>query len=94
MKGYVPGFQPPDEAAFIKLNPNANPSPPSPQVVAAVLAELGTDGGTLRKYPSASSRKLRETVGELYGFDPAWVIMANGSDEVLNNLIRACAGEG
>ena len=32
--------------------------------------------------------------GELYGFDPAWIIMANGSDEVLNNLIRAFAGEG
>jgi histidinol-phosphate aminotransferase len=33
-------------------------------------------------------------VGGLYGFDPSWVIMANGSDEVLNNLIRAFAGEG
>jgi histidinol-phosphate aminotransferase len=30
----------------------------------------------------------------LYGFDPSWIIMANGSDEVLNNLIRAFAGEG
>ena len=94
MKGYVPGFQPPDEQSFIKLNTNENPYPPSPRVMAAILAELGGDGGQLRKYPSASSRKLRETVGELYGFDPAWVIMANGSDEVLNNLIRAFAGEG
>jgi histidinol-phosphate aminotransferase len=32
--------------------------------------------------------------GKLYGFNPSWVIMANGSDELLNNLIRACAGEG
>jgi histidinol-phosphate aminotransferase len=32
--------------------------------------------------------------GALYGFDPSWVIMANGSDEVLNNLIRAFAGDG
>ncbi len=94
MKGYVPGFQPPDEQAFIKLNTNENPYPPSLRVVEAILGELGDDGGTLRKYPSASSQKLRETVGELYGFDPAWVIMANGSDEVLNNLIRACADEG
>ena len=94
MKGYVPGFQPPDEQAFIKLNTNENPYPPSPRVVEAILAEVGNDGATLRKYPSASSGKLRETVGALYGFDPSWVIMANGSDEVLNNLIRAFADEG
>ena len=94
MKGYIPGFQPPDEQAFIKLNTNENPYPPSPRVMEAILAELGQDGGSLRKYPSASSQKLRETVGELYGFDPSWVIMANGSDEVLNNLIRAFAAEG
>ncbi|HEY6872168.1 MAG TPA: histidinol-phosphate transaminase [Geobacteraceae bacterium] len=94
MKGYVPGFQPPDEQAFIKLNTNENPYPPSPRVVEAILAELGGDGERLRKYPSASSQRLREVAGELYGFDPSWVIMANGSDEVLNNLIRAFAGEG
>lgn len=94
MAGYVPGFQPPDGEAFVKLNSNENPYPPSPAVVAAILDELGNDGASLRKYPCASSRKLREIAGRLYGFDPSWVIMANGSDEVLNNLIRACAGEG
>ncbi|BBA71497.1 histidinol-phosphate transaminase [Geobacter sulfurreducens] len=94
MAGYVPGYQPPDVASWIKLNTNENPYPPSPEVVKAILAELGGDGALLRTYPSASSQVLRETVGELFGFDPAWVIMANGSDEVLNNLIRAFAGEG
>jgi histidinol-phosphate aminotransferase len=94
MKGYVPGFQPDDAASWIKLNTNENPYPPSPKVVEAILTEVGSDGASLRTYPSASSQKLREVAGELYGFDPSWVIMANGSDEVLNNLIRACAGEG
>ncbi|NTV50622.1 MAG: histidinol-phosphate transaminase [Geobacteraceae bacterium] len=94
MNGYVPGYQPPDIAAWIKLNTNENPYPPSPKVVEAILAEIGSDGASLRTYPSASSQKLREAAGELYGFDPSWIIMANGSDEVLNNLIRACAGEG
>jgi len=94
MAGYVPGFQPPDGESFIKLNSNENPYPPSPAVVAAILAELGADGATLRKYPCASSERLRRIAGNLYGFDPSWVIMATGSDEVLNNLIRACAGEG
>jgi len=94
MSGYVPGFQPPDVASWIKLNTNENPYPPSPKVVEAILAEVGSDGASLRTYPSASSQKLREVAGKLYGFDPSWIIMANGSDEVLNNLIRACAGEG
>ena len=94
MNGYVPGFQPDDVASWIKLNTNENPYPPSPHVVAAILAEVGTDGASLRTYPSASSQKLREAAAELYGFDPSWIIMANGSDEVLNNLIRACAGQG
>ncbi len=94
MQGYVPGFQPDDVASWIKLNTNENPYPPSPKVREAILAELGSDGASLRTYPSASSHKLREVAGELYGFDPSWIIMANGSDEVLNNLIRACAGQG
>jgi histidinol-phosphate aminotransferase len=94
MAGYVPGYQPPDIASWIKLNTNENPYPPSPAVVEAVLAEIGADGASLRTYPSASSQRLREIAGALYGFDPSWVIMANGSDEVLNNLIRAFAGEG
>ena len=94
MAGYVPGFQPQDEAAYIKLNTNENSYPPSPAVAAAILAELGSDAASLRRYPSASSGKLRKVAGSLYGFDPSWVIMANGSDEVLNNLIRAFAGEG
>src|SRR6266568_3068299 len=94
MSGYVPGLQPDDIASWIKLNTNENPYPPSPKVVEAILAEIGKDGASLRTYPSASSQKLREVAGELYGFDPSWIIMANGSDEVLNNLIRAFAGEG
>jgi histidinol-phosphate aminotransferase len=94
MKGYVPGYQPPDEAAYIKLNTNENPYPPSPRVKEAILRELGNDGAALRKYPSASSSRLRDIAGKLYGFDSSWIIMANGSDEVLNNLVRAFVDEG
>jgi histidinol-phosphate aminotransferase len=94
MAGYIPGFQPADEAAWIKLNTNENPYPASPRVREAILAEVGADGGNLRKYPDAASRKARETAARLYGFDPEWIVMANGSDEVLNSLIRACADEG
>ncbi len=94
MAGYLPGYQPPDISSWIKLNTNENPYPPSPAVLKAILAELGSDGASLRIYPSASSQTLREVAGNLYGFDPSWIIMANGSDEVLNNLIRAFADNG
>jgi len=93
MAGYVPGFQPQEEG-WIKLNTNENPYPPSPKVVEAILAEVGNNGENLRKYPDAASRQARAAAAELYGVDPSWVIMANGSDELLNNLIRAFAGEG
>lgn len=91
MAGYVPGFQPPDEDRWIKLNTNENPYPPSPQVIEAIRAATGDD---LRKYPDAPSRAGRAAAAKLYGYPIEWVIMANGSDELLNNLIRACAGEG
>ncbi len=90
MKGYIPGFQP-KEPDYIKLNTNENPYPPSPAVIEAIRAEAGE---SLRRYPDPSSRLAREEAGRLYGFDPDWIIMANGSDELLNNLIRAFAGEG
>ncbi len=93
MAGYVPGFQPQEEG-WIKLNTNENPYPPSPKVAAAIVAELAGGGENLRKYPDAASKQARKDAAELYGVDPEWVIMANGSDELLNNLIRAFAGEG
>ena len=93
MAGYVPGFQPPDSETWIKLNTNENPYPPSPKVVEAIRREMG-DGDALRKYPDPPSQAARQAAAELYGFDPSWIIMANGSDELLNNLIRAFVGEG
>ena len=94
MAGYVPGFQPPDSERWIKLNTNENPYPPSPLVREAILAELSNDGESLRKYPDPGSRAMRETAAALYGFPVDWTITANGSDELLNNLIRACAAQG
>ena len=91
MAAYVPGYQPAEEEAYVKLNTNENPYPPSPKVLDAIAALTGEG---LRKYPDPASQLCREEAGRLYGFPAEWVIMANGSDEVLNNLIRAFVGEG
>lgn len=93
MNGYVPGFQPPEDG-WIKLNTNENPYPPSPRVIEALQAELANGGQSLRKYPNAACQAGREAAAALYGYPVEWLIMANGSDELLNNLIRACAAEG
>jgi len=94
MVAYVPGFQPHDGQKWIKLNTNENPYPPSPKVVAAILHELGPVGDSLRQYPDPPSSAARAAAAKLYGVDESWVMIANGSDEVLNCLIRAFAGEG
>jgi histidinol-phosphate aminotransferase len=91
MAAYVPGFQPENPSAYIKLNTNENPFPPSPKVIQAIQQETGD---RLRQYPDAKSMAPRLEAAKVYGFEPSWVIMANGSDEILNNLIRCFAAEG
>jgi histidinol-phosphate aminotransferase len=93
MAGYVPGFQPTDNEQWIKLNTNENPFPPSPHVVEAIRKELG-DGTSLSKYPDPPSSAGRQAAADLYCVDPEKVILANGSDELLNNLIRAFTDTG
>jgi len=91
MAGYVPGFQPENPDQWIKLNTNENPYPPSPAVLEAIRKETDSN---LRTYPDAACQAGRETAARLLGYPAEWTIMANGSDELLNNLIRACVGEG
>jgi histidinol-phosphate aminotransferase len=88
MAGYVPGEQPKPGTKIIKLNTNENPYPPSPQAM-AVLQNL--DGEWLRRYPDPFARDFCQAVGEALDVPPDWVIVGNGSDDVLNVLVRACA---
>ena len=90
MSGYVPGEQP-DSSGWIKLNTNEFPYPPSPKVVEAIAKEVGTDGAKLRLYPSPISAKLREQVAKYYDLEKEYTFAANGSDDVLNLVIRAFA---
>ncbi|HEY9908950.1 MAG TPA: histidinol-phosphate transaminase [Thermosynechococcaceae cyanobacterium] len=88
MTGYVPGEQPKPGTQIIKLNTNENPYPPSPQAM-AVLRNL--DGEGLRRYPDPFARSFCQAVSAALGVPADWVIVGNGSDDVLNVLIRACA---
>jgi histidinol-phosphate aminotransferase len=85
MKGYTPGFQPDPRERYIKVNSNENPFPPSPKVK-EILAKINFED--LRLYPDPLSLDLREKLGALYGFLPAEIICGNGSDDILNIIIR------
>lgn len=76
---YVPGEQPRDRA-YIKLNTNENPYPPSPAVLAAIR---GATSGDLRLYPDPDSTALRDAVAACHGIRRENVFVGNGSDEVL-----------
>ncbi len=90
LSAYTPGEQPSD-GGWIKLNTNENPYPPSPRVRAAILEEVGADGEALRLYPHPLSACLRAAIAKHHGVDPSQVIAGNGSDDILNLLIRAFA---
>lgn len=88
MTGYVPGEQPKPGTKIIKLNTNENPYPPSPKAM-EVLRNL--DSEWLRRYPDPFAREFCQAVSEALGIPADWVIVGNGSDDVLNVLVRACA---
>jgi len=83
LHAYVPGEQPQGEG-WTKLNTNENPYPPSPKVAEAVSGEVEK----LRLYPEPTSAKLRQAIGERYGYSAKNVIIGNGSDNLLDLVTR------
>jgi len=88
MTGYVPGEQPKSDTPIIKLNTNENPYPPSPAAI-AVLQTLKAE--LLRRYPDPYANEFRQAISEALGVPMDWIIVGNGSDDILNIIIRACA---
>lgn len=88
MTGYIPGEQPKPGTPIIKLNTNENPYPPTPQAM-EVLRNL--DSEWLRRYPDPFAKDFCSAVSEALSVPTDWVIVGNGSDELLNVIIRASA---
>ncbi len=88
MVGYTPGEQPKPGTKIIKLNTNENPYPPSPNAI-AVLRNL--DSEWLRRYPDPYANDFRQAVSDVFNVPRDWVIVSNGSDDLLNLVVRACA---
>jgi histidinol-phosphate aminotransferase len=88
MAGYVPGEQPKPGTPIIKLNTNENPYPPSPHAI-EILKNL--DPEWLRRYPDPYANDFRQATSEALKIPKDWIMVSNGSDDMLNVVIRACA---
>ncbi|MYK87523.1 MAG: histidinol-phosphate transaminase [Acidobacteria bacterium] len=91
LRAYAPGEQPPDGVDVVKLNTNENPYPPSPRALAALGA---IDAESLRRYPQPLADTFRRSAAEVLGVDPEWILVGNGSDDLLTMLFRAVTGAG
>ncbi len=80
----------------VQLNTNENPYGPSPAVVASIAAAVNAAAAGLNRYPDREADALRQALaGYLgHGLDAAHVWAANGSNEVMQQILQAFGGPG
>ncbi|MCW5212267.1 histidinol-phosphate transaminase [Desulfobulbus sp. TB] len=74
----------------IKLASNENPWGPSPKAVAAVQETLND----LHRYPDGSSYHLTQALADWTGAAPEEIVLGNGSNEVIEFLVKAFVRSG
>jgi histidinol-phosphate aminotransferase len=74
----------------IKLASNENPLGPSPKALAALQDDLKS----LHRYPDSHAYYLKQDLAAHLGLFPEQLILGNGSDEVLDLLVRALVPAG
>jgi histidinol-phosphate aminotransferase len=99
LRGEVP-YGAPQLDVSVLLNTNENPYPPSAAVVAAVANAVAGAAGQLNRYPDRDALALRADLaaylngagGSGLAADNLWA--ANGSNEVMQQLLQAFGGPG
>ncbi|HLK94969.1 MAG TPA: histidinol-phosphate transaminase [Nocardioidaceae bacterium] len=80
----------------VRLNVNENPYPPGPEVVAAVTRAVAEAAGGINRYPDREATALRTALARYLGHglksDQVWA--ANGSNEVMQQVLQAFGGPG
>ncbi|MCK4739755.1 MAG: histidinol-phosphate transaminase [Deltaproteobacteria bacterium] len=96
LKPYPPG-KPIEElerelgiSGSIKLASNENPIGPSGKAVAAVTSALFN----LHRYPDGSCFYLKQRLAKFHNVSEDMIIVGNGSNEIIELLIRTFVGEG
>ena len=88
------------EQAPVQLNVNENPYGPSPEAAADIARAVGEAAVTLNRYPDREFVELRAALAAYLntsggsGITPAMVWAANGSNEVMLQLLQAFGGPG
>src|SRR4051794_17964277 len=88
------------EQAPVQLNVNENPYGPSPECVADIASSVAGAGGRLNRYPDREFVELRTALAGYLskdapqGISADQVWAANGSNEVMLQLLQAYAGPG
>jgi len=86
----------PQLSVRIALNTNENPYPPPPELVADITASVAQAAAGLNRYPDRDARALRQGLAGYLGHglasEQTWA--ANGSNEIIQQLLQAFAGPG
>jgi histidinol-phosphate aminotransferase len=99
LRGKTPYGAPQLDVA-VRLNTNENPYPPPPELVADVTAAVAEVAAALHRYPDRDAVALRtdlaaylsDATGVALGPGSVWA--ANGSNEVLQQILQAFGGPG
>ncbi|HST67641.1 MAG TPA: histidinol-phosphate transaminase [Mycobacteriales bacterium] len=79
----------------VRLNTNENSSPLPPALLDDIAAAVRAEAGGLNRYPDRDATGLRADLARyLGGLDPAQVWPANGSNEILQQLLQTFGGPG
>jgi histidinol-phosphate aminotransferase len=80
----------------VRLNTNENPYPPPAPVIRAIAAAAAQAAASLNRYPDRDAVALRaDLAGYLgYGLTARHLWAANGSNEILQQLLQAFGGPG
>lgn len=99
----LPPYGAPRLQVPVTLNVNENPYPPPPEVVSDIAASVASAAAGLNRYPDREAQALRTALAaylnaecEREGADPflspEWLWPANGSNEVMLQLLQAFGG--
>jgi len=80
----------------VRLNTNENPYPPSPALQRAITDAVAEAAATLNRYPDRDAVELRKDLADYlgHGLTARHVWAANGSNEVIQQLLQAFGGPG
>jgi histidinol-phosphate aminotransferase len=80
----------------VRLNTNENPYPPSAELAADIAAAVAATATRLNRYPDRDAMSLRTALADYlgHGLTAAQTWAANGSNEVIQQLLQAFGGPG